>query len=589
MAQDKRIGVSIDDSGISKLRQSANELARDMIRSSRAYSTSSREVLKDIEEQIRLIEKRNRLEEEGQRTALLRQRQAGKIDQPEYEQRLRQISVSSREDKLQVELLRELIDTIKANAKEEIRENRQFVERAIRRDKSIEQLGVTGDPEEALKRTIQRGLLGEVGEAETEERRKFRDFGRSVGAGTNRALATVAGSPNEFYMVAAALSMIPIVGQGLSAITNRFVSSADTFGKSLGRLAALRGTSIGSERQIYGGGDASYLFSTMGLSPAEAVQKVEQYQRASAISLGGYDILNLMAAERSFGLSQSSLGNLAGISRYNRSVGISTAGFDSRDYIASNVIEVLRRSSDDNNAILQELLNTFNQTSDRLLSISGSVNMGNVASMISAIKEVTGYEGIQLDRAVGGIQGLSQSQNPVVRTLMARAFRQAMPDASWFEIRSAMERPLENPRALSNVFKSLEEMTGGGELYQNALYAMFGGQLSVTDILQLSKTNKLSDLYKQFADRNMVYTGVDYTGQTEGRVWKGEEATKRLEAAMQNYGVQIVNMTEKLINGVDDLASKVFGGTSDNITDYTKLETAVARGVAKGIKQAERM
>ena len=50
MSQDKKINVSVDDSGVSKLRQSANELAKDMIRSSRAYSTSSKEVLKDLED-----------------------------------------------------------------------------------------------------------------------------------------------------------------------------------------------------------------------------------------------------------------------------------------------------------------------------------------------------------------------------------------------------------------------------------------------------------------------------------------------------------------------------------------------------------
>jgi len=64
MSQDKKINVSVDDSGVSKLRQSANELARDMIRSSRAYSTSSKEVLKDLEDQIKAIEKRNKLEDE---------------------------------------------------------------------------------------------------------------------------------------------------------------------------------------------------------------------------------------------------------------------------------------------------------------------------------------------------------------------------------------------------------------------------------------------------------------------------------------------------------------------------------------------
>lgn len=592
MAQDKRIGVSVDDSGVSRLRQSANDLARDMIRSSRAYSTSSKEVLRDIEEQIRLIEKRNKLDEQSQRTSLMQQKTSGAIDASQYKQGLQQVSASSREDKLQVELLRELIDTVKSTAKEEIRSDRQTVEKTIRRDKSLDKLGISGDPEQALRRTIQRGILGEVGEEEVEERRKFKDFSRGAGSGANRALSTVAGSQNELYMAAAALALIPVMGQGLSMVGNRFISSADQLGKATGSLAGLRGTSVTEEAGIYTP-ESRHLYAPMGLNPAEAAQKMEFYQRPAALSLRGNDALNLMAAERAFGLDAGSLRELSGIGRYSRTPSISVDGVSSRNTRTSNIIEILRDSSDKNNAVLQELLGTFNQTSNRILSVSGQINTDAVAAAIGGIKEITGFEGRQLDRSVDAIQGLGQSRNPVARTMMARAFREAMPEATWFETRAAMENPLEHTEALSSVFKNLERMTGGGELYQNALYEMFGGKLSYTDITQLEKGETLSSLQKKKSEKNVATLGLDYTKQAGDFVWEGEKATKRLEAIMQTYGKDVVDFTSKLIGEVNELAKTVFSEekreeVQEDSTDYKKMEDAVARGVKRGVKDAQR-
>src|SRR6056297_1668888 len=145
MPEDKKFRISVDDAKIRDLRSTANELARDMIMSSRKYSTSSKQVVQDIEEQIRLIEKRNKLDQEIERSKVESKFVAGDISKQERKQQLGQADISGKTDEIQVKLLREVIDTIKSTAREEIREDRSNVERQIQKSKTVDVLGPKGD------------------------------------------------------------------------------------------------------------------------------------------------------------------------------------------------------------------------------------------------------------------------------------------------------------------------------------------------------------------------------------------------------------------------------------------------------------
>ena len=72
MATESKIRISVDDSELNKLRQQAENLARDMIRASREFATGGDEVIADLEEQIRLMERQHRIAEEYARTEIER-------------------------------------------------------------------------------------------------------------------------------------------------------------------------------------------------------------------------------------------------------------------------------------------------------------------------------------------------------------------------------------------------------------------------------------------------------------------------------------------------------------------------------------
>jgi len=220
---------------------------------------------------------------------------------------------------MQTQLLRELIDTVKATAKEEIRESRATVEETIRKDKRTTQLNPEGDPEEILKRTIQREMLGTVGEAETEERRKFKDYGKSTGAGVNQVLTTIGSSPNAFYMAAAALTLIPFIGQGAGSIANKLIGGADRYEKAGANLAGIRGGTIDSNLdRLETLGGARY-FAHYGMSNAEVAERMSGYSRSSGGKIGRYgdqQAMQLLAMEKVFGIDQGTMSGLAAIQRY---------------------------------------------------------------------------------------------------------------------------------------------------------------------------------------------------------------------------------------------------------------------------------
>src|SRR6056297_1767197 len=155
---DKKVGIGVDTSqlgdGFSRIKQSAESLSRDIIRSSRAYSTSSKEVTRDIEEQIRSIEKRNKLEAEFRQSKLREQKETGQISQQDFKSQMGAAKVESQQDRLQTQLLREVIDAIKSTSKEEIREDRLGVEKKVEASKTVGRLSPEGDEKKLLKETV---------------------------------------------------------------------------------------------------------------------------------------------------------------------------------------------------------------------------------------------------------------------------------------------------------------------------------------------------------------------------------------------------------------------------------------------------
>lgn len=596
MSLDKRISLSVDDRKLQELKLETEKMGRDMIQSSRRLSSSSKEVLRDIEDQIRAIEKRNKLEFDFEKQRLDRAKASGSVSGDQY-QSLRQANVlGAKEGSLQVSLLRELIDTIKQQAKDEIRENRKAVEDRIKGSDRVESLRPRGAAEDILRETVQYGMIGDLSGSEREQRTSFKDRTQRFGSRVNQTATMAAGASNEFYLAAAVLGLMPLVGQGASALANRVIGGAGQYEKGLKSYAQTRRGLSQSDAMttVEGLGDASY-FAKFGMNYSDVAQNLGKYRGITANKAGNGTIMNMLAAERVLGIDGGQMGDLASILRYSNDktgytrqvkvgeedvlsstqmkFGISSnkSAMEKRDvygsrtsYATSGIMEAISifdRSSKGNTAIMKEMLGTFQQTSHQILSISGGIDMKQTAANISGISKATGTEGLQLGRVVQGIQGIGASDNPVVKSMMLRSLRQKNPNASYFDVQAMLENPLggQSFGATEEMFKSLKQMTGGGDLYKQALYSTFGGTLSRTDINEVLKGGgDFTDIAKQ-AQKAEKGGAIDYKSGLPDVMGKLEESTAKIDSYAQTLGKQSVEFLDKTLDRFQTSIEDIFG------------------------------
>lgn len=548
--QDKKLRISVEDTKLKDLGRSATTLANDMIRSSRQYSTSSKEILRDLEEQIKLIEKRNKLDTEKQRTGLQTRFEAKEITGGQLRTGMSKIQSESREDKLQVQLLREVIDTIKATSKNEIREDRIGTEKRIRSDKSINKLGVTGDPQQALKNTIQQALLGELGQEESEQKGRFKAFGR-FGKGAGRTFNTAAQlgtSKNELYALAGLVGLTPFVGQGLSQLGNRFLSAGETAEQSMTKMAvANMGSGIGSAADEWRSIKKTGLGIDLGLSPSELLSRRADIRQTMGFGLSEKNFMQSMGAEKFVGAGN--IDQLASISRYGQGD-------------MSKVIRLLE-AGQENTTTLTENISAYVSASNNALNISSRVNEADMAKSIIGISTATGQTGIGLNQVTGAIQGLGKSNNPLTKSLMMRAFRQSNPNASMFDIQAMMEDPLANlQRGGGQFFDNIKEMSGGGQQYKQVLYSLFGGNISRTRINEILKDGgDFTQIAKEA--QQAKEGGTEILRKAEDTTGVGARKTAIADAVFQDLGQKTLEASNNVIKSIEKLYDKLINPEDD--------------------------
>ena len=137
---------------------------------------------------------------------------------------------------------------------------------------------------------------------------------------------------------------------------------------------------------------------------------------------------------------------------------------------------------------MPEILQTYTSVANNLLQITTGVDTERVAGNVASLGAVTGAKGVGLQQWTQGVQGLSKTQNPMVRGILMRKFIEKYPGKSMFEIQSMMERPMEFADVIGD---AISEMQGGmeGDMGLQAMYSFFGGQISRSELLRTKGAN----------------------------------------------------------------------------------------------------
>lgn len=580
--QEKKVRVGVDSQGVEselkRMRAAAEELARGLISDARKYSTSSREVLQDIEEQIKAIEKRNRVEAEGRRMKLELRRDRGEITESVYNRDISSLRSDTAEDKLQIQLLREVIDTIKNTAKEEIRERRSEVERKLQESRSVNQLSPVGDEREMLKETIQQYELGKIQQDEIQQRDNF-TYGRQ---GVN-ALSRMGSASNTFE---AALAGGQSVLQGAAGSGSRFISGMGVAG-SLAFMVAMNAVraSMPYERSLAatGGVTGQYYagfggdLSGMGYTMDEAIARRAAVSRAAGSAADSGELTSLsMAMQRGMGLDEGLLDQLLRVGRGDVTtyggqrvngleVGLGMTGY----------LERTGAIQDGDLSILPEYLNILVGLGQEQVKRLGSVDLGVNTKMITALSTLD--ESFKNPEFLGGVVqsiygGLSSAQSPQQEAMQYATLSRMKPGASMFELMKMREDPFGegNEDYLENYLQMIQGRSGGNkDIFFMSLMGEFGLSAKAAEslgggFLDPSKRENFSEFIRSEFTPD---TTIDPTARAESVTGVLMASTAQWTNTMQQVGLNITDVLNKIFINIGESVDKTVDAINKHASD----------------------
>jgi len=444
---EKRISFSGIDTGVTsmmaKLRQSSKELGSDMISDARKYSQQAKEQLSFLEEQIRALEKRNRLEKESMEMQARSQYKGDAL-----KVKLGEISSASSQDDMQIKLLRELIDTIKLTSKEEIAEDRKSVEQQIRQ---FQKAPGSFSPEEQLKLAYQEDLLAP-------EKKKGRGSMGDVFMGTFLAntlsnalskISSMAGAREGDQALLSLGSAIPFIGELIGATGGRALQEQLSYGQSRGRFRAGTGRRIGTLGR----------YNQFGLTGTESQDLLLGGFQAAG---GDVDRSDFLASTRIIGQ-----GNAEQILRTGR-----MSGGQNIERLLGRQLAIMEEQGIDRSLLNENLQNQLQLTS-QLQAVNPYFDAGTSQNIFGQFGQIGGAfsaNNPQFSNYISTIQqNLSNPQNDLMRAENISVLRRLNPNASPFELMAMEEEGLGTEGFGQGVFQRILDRFGTGDAAKFAL------------------------------------------------------------------------------------------------------------------------
>lgn len=533
-------GVS---SKVQEIRDSARELGKEMLEDSRRVSNSAAETIKHYEAQVRLLERRNRLESQASQISLQERRdeakanattdlERDKIDK-QFSKKASEIRQGSKEDQMQISLLREIVSTIR---EESIRTVRQSEESSSRSRNSA-----SLDPE---------SIEGRLAEQLRRESSKPRGGRGGAGFGV-QAIDTASG-------VLGASSAGEVAGLGLARFGKAGVAGLAAYG-----VMKVGGAVVGSAQ------DREQQLMNIGSLTGQSSEDLLGFGRDRAASLGfNREVIASMgvAGIRARGSSQNVEDETIRGASLQRATGI--------DQSTLNTIErVARLTPGDATSIIQETFKTFSNT-----GVFGSDNrdMARMDELLNAMSSITTERQMRVGDDVGSgrtnvlargmanlgggftdpnvlgqaIQRIDQSiASPSTREqggLQMALLAQSNPGANINELLAMQEEGIE-----SGLLEKLMPLFQKGTESDAALNfaSMFG--VSQTQANKLVKGIRSGDLSMEEISRE-IGTGekMDIEGEAQARVGEIAKTMAGLNDIVEDMKDELTQTTTDLVNAL---------------------------------------
>lgn len=544
MDQDKKLRISADatqvESVFKRIQQTAQESANVLMQEAERRKGSSKEMLKYLEEEIKAMERVNRLYTE-RRTLETKQQMIQRPGDKGLQGEMQQIRIEDREGRLHTELLRDIVDAIIRTSKEEVEENRKGTADNVSR---------TPASSRDFKTRLQASLLGMEN---VEDGKKLQDRDVSTGrfaSGTRGYGAAVIGANNPadagFNIANMAgsqmmMSGLPIAGMivGLGAMMGKKIfDTYQQYSRAEGQSYAMMGRNST---------DAGTGYSAWGYSGTDFMTAQAAMARTRRSGVGSEAATrNQLMLERGIGLDRGLYGSAEQLSMVGGGSGYSNIQSSIAAMRAAGIVKGNDMSS------VSDYLQVMVQVGKEQLTRLGKVDVGINSKMVASLANMD--ENLKkspeaLTTMVNAIRGGLSGGSAQAQALQYSVLSKMAPGSSMFELQEMREDPFsqKSQKYLPEFLKQLRNMSGSDDRFFQNIQSQFG--------LSASMSRKLGEGYTSGRLSEVIdkdFSGKEGLSDAEKRA---AEATSWKDSQTANLDNLQIRAAEKTIETTDKLNS----------------------------------
>lgn len=369
--------------------------------------------------------------------------------------------------------------------------------------------------------------------------------------GNAPAMAQAAAGGSGSALLEAGLGMI-----GLGAIGGILTSMVGTIGDY---QESLKNYSVSSRNPLattamYA---EEYRFKGIGVSPDEALEKAAVFTNALKVNTitDPSLIKGLLSLEVGKGLTVQQISQLLNIQRYTNTSTLGTAAaFDS----------FVRDRDNGSDIRLIEIIDSYLNQANSILHKVGRVDAAGLQQTIMSIGKSYGVSGLSLDRMTGGVLGLAgKSSDSIMTGIQMETLREMYPGMSTWDMYKKIQNPSSDKEYIKRLMNRMNSFSGGGDMAKWLLSGKTGLGGDEIDLMVKNKfelANVPRDSGDRAASEKFYSEAVDYAGS--------------------------VDKISTAIGGLGDSLKETISDWVDSLVDLYKVngvhENSTARGVSKG-------
>ena len=398
-----------------------------------------------------------------------------------------------------------------------------------------------------------------------------------------------------------------LVGAAISGITAlvssyamRAVAKAEEVENNVRAYAQTSGMSnAAAKSQAFREG--TYAASDLGINVGEYMNRRTRLLRSAGGKIlgateedvtGRREAESQMAVQRLYGLNDNVIDQLQASLRFARKGEVE---FGSSNDSPSGIIRAFENSMRDLKlpfseiaSTIDESLQTFNRTAERILDKAGDFDAGKVATILSNIRTFTGMEGRQLERVQTAITGNGISQDEVTQALLMRVGRELMPEGNLSDILEKIDTMGDDTEFQVAFLKRLDEMTSTDEQLIQLMKSVFTN-LNWNDIKELVRSRDKNGGWDYLRERGVPETVKGNEKEAQYERSAGRRTVGAIEAATAEKTNRDAANGEKMLGVLSAIDSKMVRIATDSnmIEKTTKTTNEVLGMIVKLIASPE--